>query len=64
MCSLMPTVQAAPTRASFVQGACCDICPPVHKKYEAEFNPLHMNWVLVDDTKGNSRAQMRWVVDR
>jgi hypothetical protein len=62
MCSPMPTVQAAPTRASLVQGACCDICPP--EKYEAEFNPLHMNWVLFDDTKGNSRAQMRWVVDR
>ena len=64
MCSPMLTVQAAPTSASLVQGACCDICPPVHEKYEAEFNPLHMNWVLVDDTKGNPRAQMRWVVDR
>ena len=25
--------------------------------------PLHMNWVLVDDKKGNPRAQMRWVVE-
>jgi hypothetical protein len=33
-------------------------------QYEAEVNPLHMNWVLVDDTKGNPRPQMRWVVDR
>jgi len=41
-----------------------DICPPVHEKYEAEFHPLHMKWVLVDDTKGNPRPQMRWVVDR
>jgi hypothetical protein len=63
MCSPMLTVQAAPTSASLVQGACCDICPPVHKTYEAEFNPPHMNWVLVDDTKGNPRAQMRWVVE-
>jgi hypothetical protein len=63
MCSPMLTVQAAPTNASFVQGACCDI-PPVHEKYEAEFNALHMKWALVDDTKGNPRAQMRWVVDR
>jgi hypothetical protein len=58
------SVQAAPSGASLVQRACCDICPPVHEKYEAEFNPLHMNWVLVDDSKGNHRAQMRWVVDR
>jgi hypothetical protein len=47
-----------------VQSGCCDIWPPVHEKYEAEFNPLHMTWVLVDDTKGNQQAQMRWVVDR
>jgi hypothetical protein len=59
MYSPMLAVQAAPTSASLVQGACCDIYPPVH-----ELNPLHMNWVLVDDTKGNPRAQMRWVVDR
>jgi len=25
---------------------------------------LEMNWVLVDDTKGNHRAQMQWVVER
>jgi hypothetical protein len=42
----------------------CDIYPPVHEKYEAQSNLLHMNWVLVDDTKGNSPAQMVWVVDR
>ena len=64
MCSPMLAAQTAPTSASLVQGACSDTCPPVHQKYEAEFNPLHMNWVLVDDTKGNPRAQMRWVVDR
>jgi hypothetical protein len=63
MCFPMLTVQAAPTSASLVQGACCDICPPVHEKYEAEFNPLHMNWGLVDDKKGNPRAQTRWVVE-
>ena len=64
MSSPMLTVQAAPTSASLAQGACRDICPPVHEKYEIEFNPLHMNWVLVDDTKGNLRTQMRWVGDR
>jgi hypothetical protein len=64
MCSPMLTVQAAPTSTSLVQGARCDICFPVHEKYEVELNPLHMNWVLVDDTKRNPRTQMRWVVGR
>ena len=63
MCSPMLTVQAAPTSASLMQNACCDICPPVHEKSEPEFNSLHMNWGLVDETKGNSQAQMRWVVE-
>lgn len=60
----MLSVQVVPVGASLGQGACCDICPPVHEKYEAELNPLHMNWFLVDDTRGNPRAQMRWAVDR
>jgi hypothetical protein len=64
MCSPILSVQPAPTSASLVQVACCDICRPVHATYEAEFNPLQMNWVLVDDTKGNPRAQMRWAVDQ
>ena len=64
MCSPMLTVHSASTGVSLVQGCCSEISPPVHEKYEAESNPLHMNWVLVDDTKGNHRAQMRWVVDR
>lgn len=64
MCSLMLTVQTASTSASLVQGACCDVCPPVHEKYEAGFNSLHMNWFLVDDPKRNPQAQMRWVVDQ
>jgi len=63
MYSPMLTVQAAPTSASLAQGACCDIRPLIHDNYEAEFNSLHMNWILVDDTKGNPRAQMRWVVE-
>jgi hypothetical protein len=64
MCSPMLTLQAAPTGASLRQGACCDICPSVHEEYEPEFNALHMKWALVNDTKGNPRAQLRWVVDR
>ncbi len=64
MCSPTLAVQAELTSASLVQAACRDICPPVHQKYDAGLNPLHMNWVLVDDPKGNPRAQMRWVVDQ
>ena len=63
MCSPMLTLQVAPTGASLVQNACCDICPPAHEKYEAELNPLHMRWVLVNDTKNNPRTQMQWVVE-
>jgi hypothetical protein len=63
MSSAMLTVQAVPTNVSLVQD-CSEIYPPVHEKYQAEFSPLHMNWVLIDDTEGNHRAQMRWVVDR
>ena len=64
MCSSILTMQAARTSASLMQSACCDICARVHEQYETEFNSLHMNWILVDDTKGNPRTQMRWVVDR
>ena len=65
MCSAMLTVQGVRTSVSLVQSDFCEICGPVHEKYQAEFNPLHLNWVfLVDDTEGNHRAQMRWVVDR
>jgi hypothetical protein len=64
ICSPLLAVQAVPTSALLVHSGCSDICSSVHQRYEAEFNPLHMNWVLVDETKGNCRAQMRWVVDR
>ncbi len=64
MCSPVLTVQAAPISASLVQGACCDTYPPIHEEYVTEFNHVCMNWVLVDDTKGNLRAQVRWEVDR
>jgi hypothetical protein len=62
--AIVSPIPPVPSGAPLVQRARCDICPPVHEKYEAEFDSLHMNWVLVDDTKGNHRAQMRWVVDR
>jgi len=56
-------MQTAPTSASLEQVLCCEICFPVQEKHEAEFNPLHMNWTVVDDTKGNHWTQMRWVVE-
>lgn len=62
MYSPMLAVQEVPTGVALVQGGCSEISPPpVHK---AEFNHLHLNWVVVDDTKGNHRTQMRWVVDQ
>ncbi len=61
MFSSMPTLLEGTTK--LVQGACCDICPSVHGKDEAEFHPLHMNWALVTDTNGNPRLKMQWVVD-
>jgi hypothetical protein len=64
MCSRMLTVPSESAGASLVQGGCSGIFPPVHEKYEAEYNSLHMSWVLVDDAKGNHRIQMRWVVER
>ena len=64
MCSPMLSVQAVPPSALTEQDTCCDICSPVHEKGESEFHPVHLNWVLVDDTTGHSRPQMRWVADR
>lgn len=54
----MLTVQAAPTGVSPVQTS--GIGSPVHKENEPE---LHLNWDLVDDTRGNHRVQMRWTVE-
>jgi hypothetical protein len=64
MCSRMLTGQSVLTGASPVRGGWFEICHPIHEEFEAEANPLHMNWVLVDATKGNRRAQMPWVVAR
>jgi hypothetical protein len=60
MCSPLLTLQAAPTSASLVQGACCDICPPVYESCKARFRSLRMNWVVVTDTNGNRRLKMHW----
>jgi hypothetical protein len=52
------------TGASLVRDGRREISAPIHERYEKKSNSLHMSWVLVDDTKGNHRIQMRWVVDR
>ena len=69
MCSLMLTVHAAPTSVPLVQGACCDICLPVHQKYETELNPPHMNWVELGPRRQHKRkspgpnAMGGWPID-
>jgi hypothetical protein len=63
MWSPMLAVPAEPTSASLVQGSCCDVYSAVHEKYEVKFNPVHMTWVLIDDTNGKLRAQARWVLE-
>ena len=64
MLSRMSPVHSESTSASVVRDGRREIPPPAHEKYEKKLNSLHMNWVVVDDTKGNHRVQMRWVVDR
>ena len=64
MLSRMLPVHSESTSASLVRDGRREISPPVHEKYEKKSNSLHMSWALVDDTKGNHRVQMRWVVDR
>jgi len=61
MWSPVVTRQTAMTTTPLVQVACCDICS--HEKEEAEFHPLHMDWVLIIDAKGNPRPPMHWLVD-
>ena len=55
--SLHPATMATKPLTQF---ACYEIHGPVHKKSETEAHHLHMNWVVVTDTNGNRRLQMRW----
>jgi len=57
MCSTAPILHP-PTMTT--QAACHNISRPVEQKPEAEFHPVHMNWVVVSDTNGNRRLQMHW----
>jgi len=42
------------------QAAYYEIRRSVHEKNETEVCPLHMDWVVVTETNGNRRLQMRW----
>lgn len=44
---------------SVAQAACRDLSP-AHEKHEAPIHSLCMNWVVITDTKGNRRPEMRW----
>ena len=63
MCGTALTLQPAVMAAKqFMRAACSDIYRPAHEKGEAEFRPLRMSWVVVTDTNGNRRLQMRWQI--
>lgn len=59
MCPSILSRQAAATTTSVFQVATSEI----GSHEEAEFHPLHMDWVLLSDTKGGLRPGMRWLVD-
>ena len=61
MCSPTLTRQTAAKTISLLQVASSDIC--YHEKEEAEFHPLHMDWALAADTKGDRRPRMHWRAD-
>jgi len=60
MCSTRLTQQAATIMTKPLMQAVGGDISPVHEKREAPFHPLCMNWVVVTDTKGNRRTEMRW----
>jgi hypothetical protein len=60
MCS--PTIARKEMTATLVShGVSPDLC--CHQKDEAEFHPLHMDWGLIADTKGDPRPRMHWLTD-
>ena len=61
MCSPTLTRQTAAKTTALVQVASSDICSPQNE--EAEFHPLHMDWVPAADPKVDPRPRMRWLVD-
>ena len=61
MCSPTLTPQTAAKATSLLHVASSEV--PSLEKEEAEFHPMHMDWVPVADTKGDPRPRMRWLVD-
>ena len=61
MCSPTLTRQTAARTTSVVQVASSEIRSL--EKEEAEFHRMHMDWVLVADTKQDPQPRMRWLVD-
>ena len=53
--------QAEATANSAFQFPASDIC--TSQKANGEFHHLHMAWILADDTNGNPRPRMHWLVD-
>jgi hypothetical protein len=61
MCSPTLTRQTAAGIASLLHVASSGISS--HETEEAEFHPLHMDWALATDTKGDPRPRMLWRAD-
>lgn len=60
MCSPIVTVQAAVSSASLVQHACSTTWLPWYERGETKLHSLQMKWVVVTDTNGTRRPEMRW----
>ena len=63
MCSSLSLQPVAVRAKPLTQVASYEVCRPVHDTVEREFHPVHMNWVVVTDMKGNRRLQISWRVN-
>jgi hypothetical protein len=61
MCSPSLIRPTATRTALLVQAASSEICS--REKGEAEFRPLHVDWRMVADKKGDPRPRMHWRVE-
>jgi hypothetical protein len=65
MCTTTLTLPAATRSTSALMlAACCEICPAIQEKHEAESRPVRINWIVFTDENGNRRPQMRWRADQ
>jgi len=60
MCSSILASESASATISLFQLASPEACSRLEQ--EAEFHRLHIDWVLVTDTKGDRRPSMHWQV--